>query len=1089
MILQQPVRTGARWALALSFCLVGLIAQSSQAAPGAFELLQPAHDSESKDVWPWIEWEAAADTCDVTYTLKIGTSATFAPGTYDEYSGLTTTLFKPERDLRMETVYYWIVTAVNEWGEETLASTPENSWFDYYQFQTIDRSIPRYVTNSEPLISNRTIIAYNTPYTMVQGDLDIPADKWFEIEAGTRLEIDGYYGFEVHGELRMLGSETNMITVTSAADSPASGDWSQVHFADDMASSVMDPDGYWISGSTLQYVHFEYAGSTTYTIYSNAPAIHIQGCVLDNCSNKGGIQIDCENCSLIGNTIEGYSNGNRYGAGLNCQGTGHIVRSNVVRDCQAYHEISVFWGTATTSAYGGGLYLVGQGHLVEENVFLNCQAQSISRKHNYLYEDADLYAYSYGGGVYLDVSSSVIANNEIVNCSSVATTSGLESQIGTAESIEYGGGIYIAGTGTQNVWEDNVTSGNDASFGGGVFVASSDVTLRRFTVTNNHADQNGGGVYVENPYFKLFDSIVKYNLVDASGMAGGIYAMADSICFNNINHNEGHQLMVNGAEDIVATENWWYTRRDVDVIREAIWDQDDTEGALGLVTYDPYLRDVSETTPNRFEIVTGIQPHNDSGYDSPLAHTLAVGDTVYFTITGVDSNPYNRDVAVADMVNLNQGITASPFFEETGDNTGIFQGRGILSTVLSLPDSLRVAPGDSVIVAASIAIEYRFGFRVDTPTPPVADFVADPTIAAVGDTIHFSNQSSGGVIGYEWDFGDLATSTETSPNHVYAASGTYDVRLVAFGNAVNDTMTSTVTIIGDHPLVTAAADVPNDQGGRLQVTFTRSTADTDTLVLPEKAAEIYTVERLDGLDWTTVGSAAAYGQTQYTVEVATLADGVETTFRVIAAMDEGDYASAEFVGISTDDLVPGIPLIAGSTGGSVLNWEAPTDTPDLKYYKVYESTAGELDGNQQWLTDTVDTQFDYSAASLQFLLITAVDFSGNEGEPAVFNRAGTGLPSLGDVTTLTVTRNHPNPFNPTTVIDYGLPRSGHVRVQIFDIAGRRVTTLADESQTAGWHQAIWHGEDASGAKVASGTYFCRIESGGEVQTQRMALIK
>lgn len=86
--------------------------------------------------------------------------------------------------------------------------------------------------------------------------------------------------------------------------------------------------------------------------------------------------------------------------------------------------------------------------------------------------------------------------------------------------------------------------------------------------------------------------------------------------------------------------------------------------------------------------------------------------------------------------------------------------------------------------------------------------------------------------------------------------------------------------------------------------------------------------------------------------------------------------------------------------------------------------------------------------------------------------------------------NYPNPFNPTTTLAYDLPSAMHVRLEVFDVLGRRVATLVDTHQTTGRHQTHWEA-----SRVASGVYFARIiaqssQSGRQyIQTQKMLLVK
>lgn len=83
----------------------------------------------------------------------------------------------------------------------------------------------------------------------------------------------------------------------------------------------------------------------------------------------------------------------------------------------------------------------------------------------------------------------------------------------------------------------------------------------------------------------------------------------------------------------------------------------------------------------------------------------------------------------------------------------------------------------------------------------------------------------------------------------------------------------------------------------------------------------------------------------------------------------------------------------------------------------------------------------------------------------------------------------PNPFNPVTELAFELTREGVVSLEIFDMSGRRVQTLVDGAYAAGIHHVFWHGDDVSGATVASGVYIARVLSGQEGDSQRLVLLK
>jgi hypothetical protein len=71
-------------------------------------------------------------------------------------------------------------------------------------------------------------------------------------------------------------------------------------------------------------------------------------------------------------------------------------------------------------------------------------------------------------------------------------------------------------------------------------------------------------------------------------------------------------------------------------------------------------------------------------------------------------------------------------------------------------------------------------------------------------------------------------------------------------------------------------------------------------------------------------------------------------------------------------------------------------------------------------------------------------------------------------------QNYPNPFNPATTIRYDLPFESIVKLEIFDLMGRKVVTLVDGKQAAGFRAIHWNGRNAFGAGLASGVYFYRL---------------
>ncbi|MCB0313015.1 MAG: T9SS type A sorting domain-containing protein, partial [Calditrichaeota bacterium] len=92
-------------------------------------------------------------------------------------------------------------------------------------------------------------------------------------------------------------------------------------------------------------------------------------------------------------------------------------------------------------------------------------------------------------------------------------------------------------------------------------------------------------------------------------------------------------------------------------------------------------------------------------------------------------------------------------------------------------------------------------------------------------------------------------------------------------------------------------------------------------------------------------------------------------------------------------------------------------------------------------------------------------------------------------TRFAVSRNYPNPFNPTTTIDYQLPELSEVRLVVYNVLGQKVRTLVNRQQPAGRYHAMWDARNEAGNPVGSGIYIYRFEAGSFSQVEKMILLK
>ena len=88
-----------------------------------------------------------------------------------------------------------------------------------------------------------------------------------------------------------------------------------------------------------------------------------------------------------------------------------------------------------------------------------------------------------------------------------------------------------------------------------------------------------------------------------------------------------------------------------------------------------------------------------------------------------------------------------------------------------------------------------------------------------------------------------------------------------------------------------------------------------------------------------------------------------------------------------------------------------------------------------------------------------------------------------------LTKNYPNPFNPSTTIDYQLSDAGMVSMIVYDLKGATVKTLVNEVQEADYHNVVWNGLNENGQSVASGRYILKMTAPGYVETITMTFLK
>ena len=88
-----------------------------------------------------------------------------------------------------------------------------------------------------------------------------------------------------------------------------------------------------------------------------------------------------------------------------------------------------------------------------------------------------------------------------------------------------------------------------------------------------------------------------------------------------------------------------------------------------------------------------------------------------------------------------------------------------------------------------------------------------------------------------------------------------------------------------------------------------------------------------------------------------------------------------------------------------------------------------------------------------------------------------------------LSQNQPNPFNPGTRIEFEMPRTQDVRVEVHTVDGKRIRTLYHGELAAGRHELDWNGRDDHGRLLPSGVYLYRLKTDDHEESRRMTLIR
>jgi len=353
---------------------------------------------------------------------------------------------------------------------------------------------------------------------------------------------------------------------------------------------------------------------------------------------------------------------------------------------------------------------------------------------------------------------------------------------------------------------------------------------------------------------------------------------------------------------------------------------------------------------------------------------------------------------------------------------------------------------------------------------------------------------------WSWDFGDDSTASGQTAEYTYSLPGIYDVSL----NIADEFgLTDTLVYQGLVQLDTVYGDV--DWNAQVQ-SFDAS------MILKDL------VDMIELNDMQVIVADVSTDNTLSTLDATLILQYVVGTISALPYDAGSQYVASGNVSMDDRGTGPGIPInipLNISNGSNIYGFEMKVefdhtllefDTLVLSelmdnYLLIYNSdTDGELivaasGGNPDGETGSFGTlTFNVSDNFSDETVVSITRLRWNEGteveDPAsmiVSYALEIDSELLPDKFALH--QNYPNPFNPVTTLRYDLPENGYVNITVYDMLGREVKTLINQTQDAGYRSVVWNATNDYGKPISAGIYLYQIQAGEYNSTKKMVLLK
>lgn len=574
------------------------------------------------------------------------------------------------------------------------------------------------------------------------------------------------------------------------------------------------------------------------------------------------------------------------------------------------------------------------------------------------------------------------------------------------------------------------------------------------------------------------------------------------------------------------------------------------------VDYDIYAQRINASggtlwTPNGVPVSTDV----NSQQGSAIAPDGAGGAIITWTdFRGGDADVYAQRISSTGTLLWGAGAVAVVAIpgDEQGNPKIAADGAG--GAFIAWSDTRSAVDYDCYAQRLSAAgarlwgidgIAIRTGTGAQRPVSMISDeaggVIVVMTDNGAGDLDLYAQRANGtGVSQWAAPSGRVSNALldQTAPAVVRDGSGGFIAAWTDHRSGEDDVYAQRVNRFGyldaPEPVIAGVTDVPNDQGGRVKLSWQASYFDTDPAplldhywifrsvpsasaeaalaggaavfrsgVTPELGAPLYlsTVTESGTIFWELLDTVPAihfiegYSYLAATTGDSTGASNPRTLFMVMGldAFNALHWDSAPDSGYSVDNLAPGVvsPFTgAYAEGATHLHWGESAE-PDVGTYRIYRgASAGFVPGPGNLIAAQADTGYADPGPAGAWYKISAVDVHGNEGPFALL--APTQTTDASDAPghwALSLSSPYPNPSARRASVRFTLPQPGRVSLAVYDAAGRRVRALRDGVLEAGAYDAAFELVDGAGRRLGAGLYLVRLETPAGVRTTRLAVLR